>query len=53
VKGVEYLEKEAARLEKLLSGGSLSASKVEELSRKLSVITAIRDGDEADATAGE
>lgn len=44
-KGDDYLTKEAARLDKMLSSGSVATAKVEELSRKLSVLSAI-NGDE-------
>ena len=41
--GVEYLTKEKARLDKMLSSGSVHASKVEELSKKVSVLGAFGD----------
>lgn len=41
--GVEYLSKEKARLEKLLAGGSVAAAKVDEMSRKTSVLGAFLD----------
>ncbi len=46
LQGNEYLTKEKARVDKLLSGGSVAAAKVDELSRKLSVIGAILGDDE-------
>ncbi|GIL81325.1 hypothetical protein Vretimale_1122 [Volvox reticuliferus] len=45
-KGVEYLSKEKARLEKMLAGGSVAAAKVDEMSRKTSVLGAFLDEDD-------
>ncbi|PNW88536.1 hypothetical protein CHLRE_01g033550v5 [Chlamydomonas reinhardtii] len=45
-KGSEYLTKEKARLEKLLAGGSVNAAKVDEMSRKTSVLGAFAAEDE-------
>ncbi|KAG2444788.1 hypothetical protein HXX76_001531 [Chlamydomonas incerta] len=45
-KGAEYLGKEKARLEKMLSGGSVSAAKADEMSRKTSVLGAFAAEDE-------
>ncbi|GFR39801.1 hypothetical protein Agub_g288 [Astrephomene gubernaculifera] len=42
-KGVEYLSKEKARLEKMLGGGSVAAAKVDEMSRKTSVLGAFTE----------
>jgi len=42
-KGDEYLTKEYARLERLISSGSVSASKVDELARKSSVLGAFSE----------
>ena len=39
----ERLAKEKARLEKMLGGGSVSAAKVDEMSRKTSVLGAFAD----------
>lgn len=41
-KGVEYLSKEQARLEKMLSSGSVHSSKVEEMARKTSVLETLQ-----------
>jgi len=41
-KGVEYLSKEHARLEKMLGSGSVHASKVEEMARKTSVLNILK-----------
>ncbi|GIL63482.1 hypothetical protein Vafri_17537 [Volvox africanus] len=45
-KGVEYLSKEKARLEKMLAGGNVAAAKVDEMSRKASILGAFLDEDE-------
>ncbi|EFJ43445.1 hypothetical protein VOLCADRAFT_106773 [Volvox carteri f. nagariensis] len=45
-KGVGYLSKEKARLDKMLAGGSVAAAKVEEMSRKSSVLGAFLDEDD-------
>ncbi|PNH11560.1 putative protein disulfide-isomerase A6 [Tetrabaena socialis] len=42
-KGADYLGKEKARLDKMLSSGSVSSSKVDEMSRKTSVLGAFVD----------
>ncbi len=41
--GAEYLGKEKARLEKMLGTGSVAESKVEEMSKKTSVLSAFVD----------
>lgn len=41
--GAEYLSKEKARLEKMLGTGSVAESKVEEMSKKTSVLSAFVD----------
>lgn len=41
--GVEYLSKEKARVDKMLSTGSVHASKVEDMSKKVSVLGAFTD----------
>lgn len=45
-KGDAYLSTEKARVDKMLSGGGVSAAKVDELSRKSSVLGAILGADE-------
>lgn len=47
-KGSDYFNTELARLERLLEGGKLSPSKLSDISRKISVLGAFQDSDEAD-----
>lgn len=50
-KGVEYFEKEQARLERMIGTGSVAAAKVDEMSRKISVLTAFTEKEEEAAKA--
>ncbi|KAG2501842.1 hypothetical protein HYH03_000340 [Edaphochlamys debaryana] len=45
-KGADYLKKEQARLDKMLGTGSVAAAKVDEMSRKTSVLSAFAEDDE-------
>ncbi|KAF8070926.1 PDIL2-2 [Scenedesmus sp. PABB004] len=47
-KGDEYLENELARLERMIGTGSVAAAKVDEMSRKVSVLSAFTDKAPAD-----
>jgi hypothetical protein len=47
--GVEYFKTEAARLERMISSGSVAAAKLEEMTKKASVLAAFNgDEDEKD-----
>jgi protein disulfide-isomerase A6 len=46
LQGDSYLTKEKSRLDKMLSGGSLAAGKVDEMARKSSVLGHIIGKDE-------
>lgn len=53
-KGEGYIAKELARLEKMLDKGSMSSSKVEEVSRKVSVLSSfVGDEEDEDEDEGE
>ena len=53
VQGSDYFNTELARLERLLEGGKLSPSKLSDISRKISVLGAFQDSDEADVHSAE
>lgn len=46
-KGVDYFKKEAARLERMISSGAVEAKKLEEMTRKSSVLGAFNGDDDA------
>lgn len=50
--GVEYLKTERARLERMISSGSVAAAKLDEMTRKSSVLEAFA-GEEAKAAEEE
>lgn len=53
MQGSDYFSTELTRLERLLEGGKLSPNKLSEISRKISVLGAFRNEDDASVSAEE